>query len=543
MGAFAADANVRRLTRASLARPIGGSPDRSQGSGSRAQWIAGATDATVLPVPLSTGVVLSVIAFLHCYHMHRRLLSRRSPSPSHIGHRHASRVGALLALFALFALSLAVGCAGRSMATTMRPSVTSATTAPTRRDVITAVQTAIRSQYLYADRIPRLVAALEHERVANGADVQRSSDLATRLTAVMQAVSPDGHLYVRDDSARYAAAMAPTRSDHGLRAFQRSEARRRHHGIATLEVLPSGLRYLRVSGFVWTPGETPAAFDAAIRALAEGDALIIDLRGNTGGASEAADYLLNALLPPRTTLYSYEGMDAQAVSRTGATRHSGVLAGKPCYVLVDGHTGSAAEAFAYALQQARAARIVGDPTFGAANNNREIPIAPRFILSLSYRRPISPVSGTNWEGSGVRPDIAVPAVDARAVAELEALDRLSATPELATATRNAAHWARAEAQARLHPPAWTAARLQRLAGTYGTTRVDYVGDGLRLTRLDRPKWHAAMRLRPLTDDGLFAVDAFAFDDLRVRITEQQVEYLFGRDDAREVVTRDQKGSP
>lgn len=440
----------------------------------------------------------------------------------------------------LIGFAFVAGCAVRPSATARQSATPAPRTASTHDDVLSAVQAAIRSSYLYADRIPALIAALEQERAVGGADTRSARDFATHVTAIMQAVSPDGHLYLRDDSARYAAAVAPPASARGLPAFERSEARRKNHGIAQLDLLPGGLRYLRISRFMWTPRETQAAYDAAIRVLGDGDAVIIDLRGNTGGESDAADYLLDALLPPRTTLYTYEGMEATAASRTGATRHSGTLTSKLCYVLVDAHTGSAAEAFAYALQQAKVARIVGDPTFGAANNNRVIPVAPRFVLSVSYRRPVSPVSGTNWEGTGVVPDLAVPAVAALAAAEVDALDRLGAAPGFSADARSAAQWARVAALARLRPPRWTATRLERLAGTYGATRVVYTGDGLRLTRADRPKWHAAMRLIPLTDDGLFAVDAFAFDELRVRITDQQLEYFYGREDAREVVPRDRR---
>jgi C-terminal processing protease CtpA/Prc len=67
---------------------------------------------------------------------------------------------------------------------------------------------------------------------------------------------------------------------------------------------------------------------------------------------------------------------------------AGRMLGKPLYVLVDQGTASAAELFAYDVQQFKLGTLIGTRTAGAANNNDFVPIAPGFMLSVSTGRPV-----------------------------------------------------------------------------------------------------------------------------------------------------------
>jgi hypothetical protein len=196
-----------------------------------------------------------------------------------------------------------------------------------------------------------------------------------------------------------------------------------------------------------------------------------DLRGNGGGDSDAADYFAKAFVDPNS--------------------------GKPIYILVDGHVASAAEAVAYGVQAGKAAIVVGSTTYGAANNNKKLPIAPAFVLSVSYNRPINPITKTNWEGTGVVPDIAVPGSTALPAAELSALAELSAMPGIADTQRAEYAWARQGVEAQLHPVKLSNAKLARYAGRYGTIVIRVVNGQLRLTRTDRPRWEKNIVLVPL----------------------------------------------
>lgn len=79
----------------------------------------------------------------------------------------------------------------------------------------------------------------------------------------------------------------------------------------------------------------------------------------------------------------------------------------PVYVLINGRTASAAEFLAYTLQAFDKAIIVGTPSSGAAHRNSYFPLNDQLRVSISTGAPVNPVTGTNWEGTGVLPDIEV----------------------------------------------------------------------------------------------------------------------------------------
>lgn len=90
---------------------------------------------------------------------------------------------------------------------------------------------------------------------------------------------------------------------------------------------------------------------------------------------------------------------------------------KPIMILAGPRTGSAGEDFTYTMQALKRATVIGEPTWGGAH-----PVASYRLIGHSYAaipnsRSISPITHTNWEGTGVKPDIMVPPADALAVAK------------------------------------------------------------------------------------------------------------------------------
>jgi tetratricopeptide (TPR) repeat protein len=72
------------------------------------------------------------------------------------------------------------------------------------------------------------------------------------------------------------------------------------------------------------------------------------------------------------------------------------------------------------LQSRRRATLVGEPTKGGAHSVDVFAIDDQFEFYISTERAISPVTGGNWEGTGVIPDIRVPAAAALDAAVVEA---------------------------------------------------------------------------------------------------------------------------
>ncbi|MDK1376431.1 MULTISPECIES: S41 family peptidase [unclassified Sinorhizobium] len=132
---------------------------------------------------------------------------------------------------------------------------------------------------------------------------------------------------------------------------------------------------------------------AATNDLADCKRLILDLRGGIAGSSpDFAEFFIGG--SPELKLYPRSGA---AVSINSHWR-------KPVILLVDATTRSGNEVLAFALQR-HGATIVGTRTAGAVAAARPFLLTDRSILLIATHRV--EVDGTDLEGVGVAPDIAV----------------------------------------------------------------------------------------------------------------------------------------
>jgi DNA-binding MarR family transcriptional regulator len=181
-----------------------------------------------------------------------------------------------------------------------------------------------------------------------------------------------------------------------------------------------------VTASLFADGDDPAAAAEArscLERLNACAAAVFDLRRTPGGWPSMVELLSGPFLGPEPapilTFTSRAAPDHPSVSRPAP--EFAALADMPLYVLVGERTASAAESFAYALQTTGRATIVGATTAGAANPGESFPDPSGFWVFVSTGAPIDPRTGTNWEGAGVRPDVA-----ADPGAALEAALRLAA---------------------------------------------------------------------------------------------------------------------
>jgi hypothetical protein len=245
------------------------------------------------------------------------------------------------------------------------------------------------------------------------------------------------------------------------------------------------VRYVKVTNFMWFES-TPRIVDAAARFLADGDAVIVDLRGNGGGSAESVQRLISYFFAggAQELVRFHDGLSGETrVNRVLTNLPSPRLAGKPFYTLIDGGAASAAEEFAYHVQQFKLGTLVGRTTAGAANNNALYPIAPYFVASISVGRPEHPVSRTNWEGKGIAPHVETAPPAALDNAHLLALQTLARTSN--PTRRQGYEWDIAGLQARVQPIILPPAALDAYVGTYGIRRIWREGTTLMFQREKR----------------------------------------------------------
>jgi retinol-binding protein 3 len=298
--------------------------------------------------------------------------------------------------------------------------------AATRVQVIDNVVAAMNERYVFPDVAQRVAAALRDPAQRRALDTDDAKAFASRLTDALQTLTKDKHLRVMHSDAPVpepTAAHRPAAED--IARFRAAE-QQRNFGIERVERLPGNIGYLELRGFAnaeWA-GE---AIASAMTLLAHSEALIVDLRRNGGGDPAAVALVTSYLLDERTHLNSlyFRPTDETAQFWTQdwvpGKRFGGT---KPLYVLTSARTFSGAEEFAYNLKNLKRATIVGETTGGGAHPGELRRVGAHFRMFVATGRAISPITKTNWEGTGVVPDVPVKADDALRVAQLRALPAL-----------------------------------------------------------------------------------------------------------------------
>lgn len=347
----------------------------------------------------------------------------------------------------------------------------------------------LRENYVLPEVRPKLDAALARGLASGRYNVREPTELVSRINADLEAVAHDKHLGIEFDPAEQAELAAkPTGSgadDAPADPKEIRNAMRINHGIASLKMLPGNIRYMEYNGFVWAGPKSAEAIDNAMRFLRDGDAAIIDLRGNGGGSPQAVQYLVSHFLEanrPIVTFYM-RGEPAERLSSL-ASLPAGRMIGKPLYVLTSSHSASAAEEFIGHVGGYTIGELVGENSAGAGYRNEFFPVAGGYVVSVSVGRAVLASTGKDWEGVGLAPTTKVESDKALEVAQARALRRFAATAAADDRKFFEARAALLEAQA---SPVATALPLASYAGTYGERSVSVEGEGLVWQRAKGPK--------------------------------------------------------
>ena len=306
--------------------------------------------------------------------------------------------------------------------------------AAARTEVIEGVIKRLNDFYVFPEVAKQMEAAIR-QRMENKEYDQITSAalLAQTLTSHLRAVSHDKHLEVN-----YSYQPVPLNDGRSEPTPEQLERMRRfaasvNYGFEKIDRLEGNIGYLRIDGFMPADvgGETAIA---AMNFLANTDALIIDMRYSTNGGNPTMSVLLSSYLFDKPVHlgdgYWREGNRTEQ-SWTMPYVPGKRYIGKDVYFLTSKDTISAGEGFVYDLQNLKRVTVIGEITAGAANPGFEYRISEHFFMFVPMGRAINPITKTNWEGKGVKPDIEVPAEQALRTAHLMALKKLlaSATDE------------------------------------------------------------------------------------------------------------------
>lgn len=227
--------------------------------------------------------------------------------------------------------------------------------------------------------------------------------LAELLTSDLRLATGDGHLLVEHLGDEAAPA------DDWI-ARWRQEGPSRNWGVNEVRLLPGNIGLLKLTSF-YTYELAINAISAAMELMRHSNGLVLDLTDNGGGDDATANAVMDTFLAPNAPrpliLESRGGREPSRAPTDLAWPHYGTS--RPMAIIINRRTFSAPEAVAYALQQEQRAIVVGSRSGGGANMVDEAaPLPFGFRLGIPNRRPIGRLTGANWEGTGVQPDIEAP---------------------------------------------------------------------------------------------------------------------------------------
>ncbi len=329
--------------------------------------------------------------------------------------------------------------------------------AATRAVVLDTLIDRVDRYYVFPGIAKEVGKALRRRAARHEYDALTSANaFADSLTAHVQAVSHDKHMRVR-----YSPDFIPfgigTGDHQDPSPAELEEMRRtwrlRNFGFERVQRLAGNVGYLDLRGFCSPRVGGGEIAIAAMNFLGNCDALIVDLRRNGGGDPEMLDLLVSYLYEQgeRIHLNDFYMREGDRTEQFFTLSHAPGphLAGKDVYVLTSKRTFSCAEEMAYDLQCLKRATLVGETTGGGANPGGFQRLEAHFTTFVPTGRAVNPVTKTNWEGVGVKPDIEVAAEVALRTAHIAALKKLQ---EKATGDDDRKRLDRAMEEAQKTPP-------------------------------------------------------------------------------------------
>lgn len=294
-----------------------------------------------------------------------------------------------------------------------------------RKKVIDGVGENLTEFYIDAALAQQMTDALKAHEAKGDYNAISDGDLfASRLTDDLQAVSHDKHLRVNFNPFKMPPRREPTAEDV---ARMNQQMERDNCAFEKVEILPNNIGYIKFNGFM-DAGFCGSTVVAAMGFVAHTDALIFDIRQNGGGQPAMVTMIASYLFDKPTHLIDIYNRKEDTTTQNWTLSYlpGPRLVKQPVFVLTSQRTFSGAEEFAFDLKNQKRATIVGETTGGGAHPVSGHLVADYFMVGVPFAKSLDPVTKTNWEGTGVEPDVKVPAADALETAQKLALEKIRA---------------------------------------------------------------------------------------------------------------------
>ncbi|WP_416864407.1 MAG: S41 family peptidase [Imperialibacter sp.] len=274
-----------------------------------------------------------------------------------------------------------------------------ATPAPHVESTVKALATALKDNYIYEDKAEQMSDHLLQRLREGKFDGEMTDEqLANLLHEEVRSVVDDKHLRI-------------WLSSRGRSVSNRREVPGYPHGFGKAKMLADHIGYLEITGFHNPISAFRADLTKQMTLLSGAKAVILDLRNNGGGSPEAVQLISSYFFDRSKTVHLntlyFRNSDSSTDYYTLQEIEGPDLQSKPLLILTSDYTFSAAEEFTYNMQSLKRATIVGETTGGGAHPVNRYTISEAIVAIIPVGRAINPITKTNWEGVGIKPDVEV----------------------------------------------------------------------------------------------------------------------------------------
>jgi hypothetical protein len=280
-----------------------------------------------------------------------------------------------------------------------------------KQHLVKTLEKQLIDNYIFADTGRRMALFIDKRLTSGAYDTIRDVRFFGKtLTDDVRSVYHDRHF-----SVRYSPAMADRLTKGGVAVNKEEEqrvlqqGRTINFGFAKAEILDGNIGCIKLDGFWDVNPESMKTVKAALGFVSNSKALIFDLRDNHGGDPAMVQFICGFLFKDKTHINDLYERRTKKLTTFFTNPDTSIekLNGLPIYILTSRITFSAGEEFTYDLQTQKRALVIGETTGGGAHPLDFYNLGYGFATAIPIARAINPVTKTNWEGVGVKPDVII----------------------------------------------------------------------------------------------------------------------------------------
>lgn len=339
---------------------------------------------------------------------------------------------------------------------------------------------------------------------------------AEELTKDLQSVSRDKHIRVEYNPEKIIKMKGSNKEEENRISPEFLEQlKNENYYFRKAEILNGNIGYIDLRNF--GPGELIKDKVASVMGFVEDcNAIIFDMRFNGGGEPSGIQIISSYLFgeqPVHLNDLYFRPKDTTEEFWTLSEIKGKRMPDVPVYILTSSFTFSGAEEFTYNLKNLKRATVIGETTGGGAHPG-DINIADNnFVVFVPVGRAINPVTKTNWEGTGVTPDIEINSTKALTKAHVMALENLR-DKESNGDIKNKNNWLIESLNSTLQDINIDTQTLRKYAGNYGERKIYFENGKLYYQRNGRQK----LELTPMNEDTFMFKD---IDYFRVKFSTDE----------------------